>query len=463
MGRLLSMSSRSVVLLVLLACVPRMAVAAPSATLFRIFLTDGSDLTSFGEYARVGDDVIFSMPAGGSADDPRLQLVTLPAKSVDWTRTDRYNEEARAEHYAGTRGEDDFAQLSNEVARVLNDLAVSPDHEKALALAQQAHDVLVKWPLEHYHYREAEVRDILSIVDNAIAGLSGKPANGFQLAFVASAADLVHEPIAGMPGARAQIDQLLRAAGLTPRAADRMDLLQSALNLVKEAAPTLPSTDVDTLRTEIEQKIHHEVDVDQKYARMSQRLLADGRRGAQSARASAVERVLTRLNTEDERLGRQRPETVRTVRAELQAQLNDARRLRLLRDQWVLRQRAYQQYQESVGVELLQLVKSRPLLEAIRTLEGPSPNRLITLRSRLSGGAERLQRQRVPPEMQAAHDLLVGAWRFAENAATSRYDAVSSGNVSTAWKASSAAAGALMLLDRAQAEIRTVLEFPRLK
>ena len=55
---------------------------AADATLFRLFLTDGTSLVSFGEYARVADRVIFSMPVGGPIDQPRLHVVTLPA-SVD--------------------------------------------------------------------------------------------------------------------------------------------------------------------------------------------------------------------------------------------------------------------------------------------------------------------------------------------------------------------------------------------
>src|SRR6476620_3778418 len=165
----------------LLALLPvHVAEAAP--TLFRIFLTDGSDVVSYGEYARVGDDVIFSMAVGQAGDEPRLQLVTLPALKVDWKRTERYSDAARADHYASTRGDEDFAQLSDEVARVLNDIALTTDRPRALALAQQAHDVLAKWPQEHYHYRESEVRDILAIIDSAIAGLRGEPVSRFDLA-----------------------------------------------------------------------------------------------------------------------------------------------------------------------------------------------------------------------------------------------------------------------------------------
>jgi hypothetical protein len=65
--------------------------------------------------------------------------------------------------------------------------------------------------------------------------------------------------------------------------------------------------------------------------------------------------------------------------------------------------------------------------------------------------------------MQSVNDLLVGAWRFAENAANGRYDAVNSGSVTTAWTASSAAAGAMMLLTAAQDDLRNQLEIPKLK
>ena len=63
-------------------------------------------------------------------------------------------------------------------------------------------------------------------------------------------------------------------------------------------------------------------------------------------------------------------------------------------------------------------------------------------------------------DLQQAHDLFIGAWRFAENAVNRRYEAADSGSVETAWEASSAAAGALSLLARAQEELQALLELP---
>ena len=53
------------------------------------------------------------------------------------------------------------------------------------------------------------------------------------------------------------------------------------------------------------------------------------------------------------------------------------------------------------------------------------------------------ERLHIPRKLAAmlSDDLLVSAWRFAESAANARMLAISSGNLTTAWEASSAAAG----------------------
>ena len=70
---------------------------------------------------------------------------------------------------------------------------------------------------------------------------------------------------------------------------------------------------------------------------------------------------------------------------------------------------------------------------------------------------------RPPADLASTHDLLLGAWRFAESAINSRYEAARVASVDTAWQASSAAAGALLMLSRVQQEIRALLEPPRLQ
>src|SRR5262245_40679994 len=91
---------------------------ADDATLLRVVLKDGCSLVSFGEPGHVGDRVVFSMPTAASPNPP-LHLVNLPADRVDWVRTDRYSNSARASHCLSTRADIDYAELSNGMAEAL--------------------------------------------------------------------------------------------------------------------------------------------------------------------------------------------------------------------------------------------------------------------------------------------------------------------------------------------------------
>jgi hypothetical protein len=213
----------------------------------------------------------------------------------------------------------------------------------------------------------------------------------------------------------------------------------------------------------VERAIRNEFDVDRQYTNLSRRILDQASRAAQRADGPAIERIVARVPQEDKKLGQKRPEMVEALNTSLQGKLADSRRLRLLRDQWALRRDTYRQYQSSIGSSLLLLVKSTASLRAIRTLDGPSPQQLLTLKSQLSGGADRLERMRTPEYLRDVHERLVGAWRFAENATRARFEAISRADATAAWEASSSAAGALMMLARVQQDLTTLLAPPRLQ
>src|SRR5436190_16525992 len=83
----------------LLSVVRPAAAAEGTGTLFRVFLNNGGSLVSYGEIARVGDRVVFSMPTSASSTAPQLQLVNIAADRVDWNQTLKYAESARATDY----------------------------------------------------------------------------------------------------------------------------------------------------------------------------------------------------------------------------------------------------------------------------------------------------------------------------------------------------------------------------
>ncbi|MBI3047140.1 MAG: hypothetical protein HYY76_02410 [Acidobacteria bacterium] len=456
------MIARLSLLAVFCLAAPAVAAGATDAMLFRLYLADGTSIVSFGEFARAEDRVVFSMVLGGG-DEPRLHAATLPARLIDWTRTDAHAGSTRYQWYARTRGEEDFRRLSDEVASVLNTILQTKDRAQALAIAEQARATLAHWPRQHYGYRQRDVREILAVLDEAIASLrAAAGVSSFELALVAPAPDVALEPLAAMPSAREQIDQALRVAERTDRPVERVALLQAALVALGEASRVIPVREASVLRRGIETRLREEQTIDARYAELARRVMAQATRHAARARIADVQRVLDRIPREDARLGRRRPDVVYALRSSVQAQLDAARHLRLLRDRWMIRRSLYNDYQRAVGTQLLQLVKAQPALEAIRRLDGPPPGLLVSLQARLQGGADRLDRVRPPVDLRGVHDLLLGAWRFAENAVSGRYQAARAGNVGAAWEASSAAAGALLLLSRAQQELRTLLEPPRL-
>ena len=450
-----------IALLVWLAAANR-AHAADDATLFRVFLTDGSSIVTYGEFARVADQVVLSVPIGGTVQNPRLQAVTLAASRVDWEKTDRDAASTRYQRYVATRAEADFQQLTDEVAAVLSSIAQSTDRASALASAERARRLLLDWPRSHFGYRQQDVQEIVRVLDSAIARLQGAaPPPSFQIALVSSPA-MTLEPLASMPAAREQLGQLLRIASGTTDVSERVALLQSALTMI--ATPGVVSAaEAANLRRSVESQLQREASVDQRYLRLSKDLLARASRSAADADIRNVERVMERIQKEDSRLGYQRPELVQSLTASVQMQLDNARRLRLLRDQWKSRQAIFREYQRAVGMDLVQLVKARPALESIKKLDGPEPARLDSLNSILRGGSMRLDRLLVPDYLRGTHELVKGAWRFAETAAASRLKAVASADIGTAWEASSAAAGALMMLSLAQKELRALTEPPKLQ
>lgn len=458
------MRMRRVLALLVVVLVYASRATASDAMFLRLFLVDGTPLVSYGEYARVDDRIIFSMPVGGSADQPRLYLMSIPAASIDWRRTDHYVVSARYQQYANTRGDTDFRHLSNDVARALSDIALTTEPAKALEIATTARARLAEWPAAHFGYRQREVTEIVAFLDESIANMRASAGVGaFDLALTASTAVVELEPLLGMPGVRESLEAVLALARITDRPADRVLLLQSALNLLDEAGTLLPTSGSTSLRAWISDQILEERGVDERYARLGRRLLTDAARAAGAARVSDVQAVLARVPTEDRRLGMKRPDVVVALQASLQAHLDSARKLRLLRDQWLVRRDFYRAYQRAVGTRLLRLVKAQPALEAIKRLEGPLPNALGALNSRLQGGAEQLQRMLPPQDLRGVHDMLVGAWRFAEQAVRSRRAAVSAGSVEGAWEASSAAAASLMLIAGVQDQLRAFVEPPRLR
>jgi hypothetical protein len=453
------------VLLPLLVSIVLSATSAhgEETSLLRVFLVDGTTLTSFGEYARVGDRIVFSMPLGSGREGiPPLQLVSLPERHVDWARTDAYRETARAAQYAAAQGENDFALMTGDVARVLNEIALAKDPAHRLRLAEQARAQLAEWPAKHYGYRAKDVREISALLDETIADLrAAAGGNQVDLSFVANIEPPAPVLLLPPPTRTEVIAQALSIAEMADVPADRIAMLQKTVAFIDSSAEAGLDAGLQRARDLAQRRLEHELDVDRRYTGFMRTLTAQASASAARADVRGVERVIARVALLDEQFGQQRPADVRSLTATLHAHLDSARRLRLARDRWRLRLAGYRSYSRFVKSPLAQLDLMRPGLQDIKTLAGPEAVSLGRLTARATQAARQLRGVIPPPDLAHIHALLQSACQMASAAVETRFKAVASGDMATAWNASSAAAGSLMLLARARDELERYLVPPR--
>jgi hypothetical protein len=465
--------------------------SASDPTLFRIFLKDGTALVSYGEFARVGDRVVFTMPLG----EHRQQLATVGASEVDWTRTDGYTYSVRAGHYAATVGESDYAVMSTRVARQLTEIAQGTNPYDQLSQAESARRELAEWPSRHFGYKADEIRETLGVLDEVIAGLRAKASNTrFDISLVAGVVPPPTVPLLAKPSLQESIASVLRLATLAESPTERVELLRSASAALDEAggasgggsgaAGTSASAGVSgaagtnvavagpesesagaawavAARESIKRSIEAEVAIDRDYATLASRVLTMADRRVKRADVRGLTRLRDRVLDEDARLGGKRPQQLDALLATLNQRLDAAQRLRLARDRWVLQAETFRIYRRAIGAWVDTLRRAQKPLNDIRALAGPSASTLRDLELRFGKLDPAMRMVLVPVDLRNTHASLVSAWQLADTAIGQRQRAIANNDMDLARNASAAAAGSLMLFERVQTEIAQSLEAPK--
>lgn len=436
------------------------AAAETRAVYYRVFLTDGSSLASYGEFARVADRVVFSMPLGGSDSAPALQLVSVPAAKVDWPATEKYADAARAAHFANTRGEQEYAALNAEVAAALNEIAQTTDPQLRLRTADVARQRLADWARASYGYRARDVAELSSMLDEVAAGLRAAAGadNRFDLQLVAMVAPPPAVPLLPPPSLRESAEQGLAAAAIATDATERKSLLSA----VGQALSGQTTDWAVTLATRARRELEIEEEVDRSYQGLSRLALRRAQHRAAAADVRGVQGVIAHVLAQDDQLGRRRPAEVSALLATLDARLDAARRLRLARDRWSLRLPDYRAYSRQVSIGMRVLEQLHQAIDDIKELAGPPRADLLRAQLTTSEAALMFSRMTPPEELLPVHAMFVSAVQLAANACKQRLAAISTGDEQTAWSASSAAAGSQMLLDRAQKDLTRWLKPPSL-
>lgn len=434
--------------------------AEPAAVLYRLFLRDGGTLISYGDFARLPDRVVVSLPIGGSEDAPILHLITIAEGDVDWDRTNAYTQAVRAERYAATRGEADFSALAHRVADLLYQVGRTDEPARRLAIAESARRQLLEWPAAHYGYRSGEVAQMATWLDQTVSELriaAGQSA--FDLAFVA-AVDPGLPPLRLLPPptVRERVELGLAAARRTPEAAERVSLLRALVSLL---GPTGSDDQwMADARARASSALGVELKIDAAYSALSRRMLTRSDQLVRRADVRGLQALVAAVLSEDGRLERARPADVGALLATLDARIAAARRLRLARDGWALRSARLFTYWREVRGGLDRLIGVRAWLTDVRQLAGPSPWALERLRGVAALAARDLAAVQPPVEAANAHAMLQTAATLAGRAASDRREAIETGAMEGAWQAASAAAGALMLIDRAIADLQQLTRRP---
>jgi hypothetical protein len=433
----------------------------PDATLFRVFLTDGATLVSYGEYARVGDKVIISLPIAGGEAPPRLQMVSIPASAVDWPRTEAYTDAARAARYGATNGGNDYALLTEAVARALNEIALTKDPRRRLAMAVEARRNVVQWPVDHFGYRASDVAQLAELFDEAISDAKAASGDGrFDLSLVANTAGPPVVALMVPPTAREQAEQALKAASLTDDSGERRSLLQAIAESLGAAPAEAWATGV---RTHALLALAAERRTDDAYGALTRDLARTADARVRAGDPRGVERLIRRALESDDRFGHRRPQEMAALLALLDSRLDTARRMRLARDQWAQRAELVRRYEKAIAEPASLMRASRAWLEQIKDLAGPSRRSLDRLNDRVSLAGRLLALVKPPVEVETAQALFSSALQMAVRAATVRQRAIDSGDMSLAWQASSAAAGALMMFQSASEELERLTRAPEAK
>jgi hypothetical protein len=400
----------------------------------------------------VGDRLVFSMPMGAvdatAAVDPNLHVVNLPLSAVNWTATEKYAESARQNHYMANSAESDYAALAGDVAETLNAIVLAKDAKARLTMA-------------------VDVREMLGLLDEAISGLrvaAGETTFAIDLVTTAPARDPRDQtPMLRAPTVAEALTHAIAAAKVTDIAIDRVSILRGVIAAIDNPRNALPTDWARPTRSWAIRAIAEEARLEKNYGALTSTALTRASTAASRADVRAVERVLATVTRRDAQLGRKRPEEINALIEQVRIQLDAARRLRLARDRWHERSSSYRAYQKNVASIVASMTKAQRSLDDIKRLAGSDATALVGLAGRLASHSKALNVVAVPDELKAAHALLASAVNLAETAVKTRRQATLSGELQLAWDASSAAAGSMMLLSRAQEDMEAAVRLPEIR
>jgi hypothetical protein len=294
-------------------------------------LRDGTTLFSYGDYARVNEQVAFMLPFDDS-DSPRVEAVSLPASALDLESTTRSAEAARARRYAATRGPNEFDNLLEEVSAVLTAVPSDPDPLGRVQRVEQARRRLLEWPDSHHGYRAGDVHEAVRALDqilNQLRSAAGAP--GVDLTLSAPAPRPASIPPYQPPTLLELLENTFRVVLLlTPT--QRTTVLQAAGESMQRHKDDLPAVWFSMGQRHVADALKSEERLDDAYGKLGRDIAARAIRAAAKGDVRAIAELQDELVERDRKLGGQRPDMVASAMAIVKAQADVAALARLRLD-----------------------------------------------------------------------------------------------------------------------------------
>lgn len=433
--------------------------------LFRLFLVDGTEVSTYGEFTRVEGDVVATIPVGdvpgAATGHATTQTVTIAAGRVDWPRTDAYSRAVRLAQYTASTAERDYQAFTEDVARTLDQVSSTPDPLAKISIVESARMRLADWPRDHYGYRQQEAEATLTVLDDVLAGLRASAGQRhFSLTLATDGRPAtVPPPLRPVPTLRDVVAQALGLAKHLGDPAERMRLLTRVLATL-ERGGTWSRTWERQTRREARRLLDDERKTTRAYAALRERIVTRADDYVAKADVRSLLALREDVVVRDERLGRRRPAEMMALLAHLDAELDQARAFRLALDRWEQQRPALEAYTRGVSAGLERSSLVIDALDDIRTLAGPPLHELDRAEAALAGLQVQVGSLQPPGPAAEVHALLTSALQMTASAARSRRMATLSGDLPKAWDASAAAAGALMMFERIRATLVQLVQAP---
>ncbi|MCC7008629.1 MAG: hypothetical protein IT184_07415 [Acidobacteria bacterium] len=414
----------------------------------RVFLTTGEALPTYGGAATVGDRLIFTLAIVHADGTFALQLMSLPVSRVDLGRTTRYARALRERAYAVTRGDAEYAAFVADVGQELSAMAALDDRALQVARALIVRQRLLAWPRDHFNYRASDVAQLVARLDAVLReqpSSDGPASIAFELTSDAGMAVLPP------PAASDSIDAAAVAADAADIGEERVAILRAALAAASD----------ESVRRRLALRLERELEAELRYAALVGDLRARAAAARRSGDAGAVETLRDELPARDAALGHRRPQIVERLAVELGLAADAARARRAALDRYRATIGALVEYERRIRPAFSGLSGLETLLARLRDVERVPYERTLAAERRVQRWRDLVDAVAPPADLAGVHATLASALRMAQEACVRRRLADVTARDAPAREAASAAAGALLLGDRARGDLVAALLPPR--